>query len=150
LGTALYGVIALLIVASIPAVLMLGAEWMSSILLPWFSLASAIVFTLLILVVVPLSVFRGMRRFAAVTSVLGSYLFGSTLWMFGLLSTITLVGWWAVFLGLIFMGFGVIPIAMLAMAIKGLWGLLGQMLALLAAAIGAQVYSAWIEDKYVD
>lgn len=149
-GASIFGVLGLLIVLAVPALFLVGVEWLSTQLLPWFVIASGVTFVFLIAVVVPLSMIRRMRLFAAIASLVGAHIFGATLWMWGLLSTMSLVGSWAVFVGLIFMGIGVIPIAMLAMIFNGMWGVLVQLIALLVITIGAQAYSEWIEERYED
>ena len=132
---------------ALPALFIVGAEWLSSRLLPWFFLASALVLAFLILIVLPLSFFRRLRPFAATATMIGSFVFGVTLWMWGLLLTMGLWGTWAVVIGLVMLGVGVVPIAMLATLLKGMWGVLGQLLLLTLLTFGSRLFAAWIASK---
>ena len=125
----------------------LGFELMSEILLPWFNLASILAFTFVLFVVLPLSVFRRCRRFAAVASLVSTFVFGATLWMGALLATFTLWGKWAVWIGLFMMGVGVVPIAILATLFKGMWSNLGLLVVLTVLTFGTGFYASWIGEK---
>jgi hypothetical protein len=143
-GNLFLGVVGLLAMVAIPIALLWGAEWLSVRLLPWFVLGSLLAFGFLLLVVLPLSIFKACRGFAAVAGLIVSYVFGATAWMWGLLLTLQLWGWWAVIGGLLMMGVGVVPIAMLATLFKGMWSVLGQLVLLTVLTFGVRGYAAWI------
>jgi hypothetical protein len=134
----------ILAMATIPVLFVVGAEWLSTRLLPWFSLASALALAFVLLVALPLSVFKACRRFASVAALISSYMFGATLWMWGLLLTLKLWGWWAVILGLFMAGVGVVPIAMLATLFKGMYSVFGQLILLTVLTFGVRSYALWI------
>jgi hypothetical protein len=146
-GTWLLGIVGLLAVLAIPAVFLVGAELLSELLLPWFSLASVLALALVLFLVLPLSVFRRCRGFAAMTSLIASYVLGITVWMWALLLTLALWGGWAVLIGLFMFGVGVVPIAMLATLFKGMWSILAQLVVLTALTFGTRFYAHWIGDK---
>lgn len=146
-GNWLLGIVALLAILAIPALFLLGAEWLSERLLPWFILASTLVFVFVLFVVLPLSVIRRCRGVAAISSLVASYVFGVTLWMWALLLTLALWGTWAVVVGLFLMGVGVVPIAMLATLFKGMWSILGQLVVLTVLTFGTRFYALWIGEK---
>jgi hypothetical protein len=146
-GTWLLGIVALLAVLAIPALFLVGAELLSESLLPWFILASTLTFAFVIFVVFPLSVFRRCRGFAAIASLVASYVFGATLWMWALLLTLALWGTWAVVIGLFMMGIGVVPIAILATLFKGMWSILGQLVVLTVLTFGTRFYAHWIGGR---
>lgn len=146
-GTWLLGIVAILAILAIPALFLVGAEWLSERLLPWFILVSTLALALVLLVVLPLSVFRCCRGFAAIASLVASYVFGATLWMWALLLTLGLWGTWAVVIGLFMMGVGVVPIAMLATLFKGMWSILGQLVVLTVLTFGTRFYALWIGDR---
>lgn len=50
---------------------------------------------------------------------ISSYVFGLTLWFLGLLLTYFTWGFLGVFIGLVLVGVGVVPVAMLAMLLNG-------------------------------
>lgn len=110
----LLGILIFVALLAIPALFIVGAEWLSEQLLPWFVLASVLALMFVLLVLLPLAVFRRSRTFASVAMLIVSYVFGATVWMEGLLLTMALWGTFAVIIGLFFMGVGVVPIAMLA------------------------------------
>lgn len=111
----------LLVGATIGAVFILGSAWASSKLLPWLSVLTWIAFGLVVFVFLPLAIPRATRGFSSVALLISSYVFGATLWMEGLLLTLFIWGLGAVFIGLFIAGVGVVPIAMLATLLKGMW-----------------------------
>ncbi len=143
-GSWLLGIVGILAMIAIPVLFLVGAEWMSKRLLPWFILASTLAFFFVIFVAMPLSFFRRCRGFASLVALVASYVFGATLWMWGLLLTLTLWGTWAVVVGLFMMGIGVVPIAMLATLFRGLWSILGQLVVLIVLTFGFRFYALWI------
>ena len=120
---------------------------MSQRLLPWFILASILAFVLLILVLLPLAAFRRSRGFASVAMLIVSYVFGATVWMEGLLLTMALWGTFAVVVGLFFAGVGVVPIAMLATLLKGMWGNLTELVVLTVLTFGTRLLAVWVSEK---
>jgi len=112
----------LLVGLTIGAVFIFGSAWASSKLLPWFSVLTWLAFGLVVFVFLPLSIPRATRGFSSVALLILSYVFGATLWMEGLLLTLFIWGLGAVFVGLFIAGVGVVPIAILATLIKGMWG----------------------------
>ena len=146
-GTWLLGIVGLLAILAIPALFLVGAEWLSERLLPWFILASTLALAFVLFVVLPLSVFRRCRGFAAIASLVASYVFGTALWMWALLLTLALWGTWAVVIGLFMMGVGVVPIAMVATLFKGMSSILAQLVVLTVLTFGTRFYAVWIADK---
>ena len=111
----------LLVGAAIGAVFIFGTAWASSKLLPLFSVLTWIAFGLVVFIFLPLAIPRATRGFSSIALFISSYVFGATLWMEGLLLTLFIWGLGAVFIGLVIAGVGVVPIAMLATLLKGLW-----------------------------
>ena len=128
----------LLVGITISVVFFLGAAWASSKLLPWFSLLTWIAFALVVFVILPLAIPRATRGFSSLALFIASYIFGATLWMEGLLLTLSIWGLVAVFIGLAFAGVGVVPIAMLATLIKGMWGPLIELVLLTIMTFGSR------------
>jgi hypothetical protein len=133
-GKWLLGIVGFLAFLAIPAVFLVGAELLSESLSSWFNLASILALAFALFVVLPLSVFRRCRGFAAIASLVASHVFGATLWMEALLLTLALWGGWAVVIGLFMMGVGVVPIAILATLHSGMWSIL-------------VFYAFWIGDR---
>ncbi len=81
-----------------------------TVLLPlaWIALGITIAITL------PLSIFKGLRTYTGKAIIWASYVFGLTTWFLGATVTLATWGWFALFIGLIFLGVGVVPIGILA------------------------------------
>ena len=71
-------------------------------------------FGVLIAVLLPLSAFRGLRKWTGEAINWSSYVFGLTTWFLGATVTLSTWGWVALLIGLIFFGVGVVPIGILA------------------------------------
>lgn len=143
-GNLLLGLVFVLAMIALPIAFLWGAEWLSARLLPWFILASLLAFGFFLLIVLPLSIFKACRGFASIAALIVSYIFGATAWMWGLLLTLDLWGWWAVIVGLFMGGVGVVPIAMLATLLKGMWSVLGQLVFVTVLIFGVRAYAFWI------
>lgn len=99
----------------------LGGVWISKYLLPWLTIISIIVFAIVVFVLLPLAIPRSTRGFSSISIFIASYVFGTTLWMFALWLTYFTWGIFAVIIGLVFFGVGVVPIALLATLFNGMW-----------------------------
>jgi hypothetical protein len=110
----------------------------SAKLLPLFFIVSVVAFALTIFILLPLAVPKATRGFSSVSIFIASYVFGATLWMEGFPFTLSIWGTTAVIIGLLILGVGVVPIAMLATLVKGMWGSLFQLIALAIATFGSR------------
>ncbi len=125
--------------ACVGYLLIFGAAWASSKLLPLFHVFTAFALVLILFIVLPLAIPRRTRATASVALFLASYVFGATLWMEGLLFTLLTWGPFAVFLGLFMFGVGVVPIAMLATLLKGMWHPLIDLVLLTTMTFGSRI-----------
>ena len=128
-----------LVGAAIWAVFIFGSAWASSKLLPWFSVLTWIAFGLVVFVFLPLSIPRATRGFSSIALFIASYVFGVTLWMEGLLLTLFIWGIGAVFIGLFIAGVGIVPIAMIATLLKGMWGPLIELVLLIVMTFASRI-----------
>lgn len=144
LGGYLLGVVIFAAIISLIVAFFAGAAWVSNHLLPWFSNASLVAGTILFLILLPLSVVRRARPFTGSMVLLISFVFGITLWMEGFLVTLSTWGVVAVVIGLLIMGIGVVPIAMLAALTHGDWTTLLELVILTVLTFGSRVFSQWI------
>ena len=124
---------------AIATAFILGGVWVSKHLLPWLSVISLVVFAIVIFVLLPLAIPRATRGFSSISILIASYVFGATLWMYGLLLTYFTWGIVAVIIGLVFFGVGVVPIALLATLFKGMWGPFFTLVLLAIATYGCRV-----------
>lgn len=81
-----------------------------SILLPISWIGVAVV----VLVLLPLAIFRASRSAAGTGMFYSSYLFGLTTWFLGAAVTFITWGWMGLIIGLLLAGVGVVPIGILA------------------------------------
>lgn len=119
------GMVGCLVMLSLPALFLVGAEILGEFVLPWLLLTCPVVLGLSALVVCPLAIFRVTRPWAGLVMVIGSYVFGLTAWFLGFLLTLDLWGPIAVIIGLFIFGVGIVPIAMLATLLNAMWLELG-------------------------
>lgn len=139
MGSSGLGIIFFLALCSLPAVFLLGAEWLGEKLLPFLLPLSMITLAICILILLPLAIFRATRPLAGNGFFIGSYVFGVTGWFMGLLLTLTLWGGVAALFGLFFFGIGVVPIAMLATLFNGMWLELGLLILAIVLTFGCRI-----------
>ncbi len=128
-GLLLIGAVFLVLIG-LSALWIYGTVWASNKLLPWFFVLTWLGLLIVVFVFLPLSIPRATRGFSSIALLITSYVFGATLWMEGLLLTLQIWGGFAVFVGLAMGGIGVVPIAMLATLVNGMWGNLIQLVLL--------------------
>ena len=150
LGGSVLGIALVILMIVLVGLFFFGAAWVSEKALPILSTVGAISFLLLILIGLPLSIFKRCRGVCAIAFVYWSYLCGLCLWMTSLLVTINLWGYMAAVIGLFMAGIGVFPIAVLACMFKGEWSLFGQLLIQLIVLIGARYYGFYLAGKAED
>ena len=114
---------------------------------PWLATVSGYALVVVIFVLLPLAFYRKTRVVSGIGMMIASYVFGLTLWVWGLLLTYNLWGLLAVFIGLFMFGVGVVPIAMLATLFKGMWSTLGQLVLLTVLTFGTRFAGMWITSK---
>ena len=146
-GTGALGLAVIIVLLFCVVLLLHGVEWVSDKVFPFFLRASIYVIAATILILLPLSLIRLTRSFAASLIILGSYVVGLTAWMFGLLTTMDLWGGGAVLFGLLLAGIGVVPLGILAALFHGLWSTVFSIAGLSVMTIGSRGYAAWILEK---
>ena len=124
---------------AIGGVFIFGAAWASTKLLPWFSVLTWVAFGIVVFILLPLAIPKATRGFSSVALFVSSYVFGATLWMEGLLFTLAIWGVGAVFIGLFLAGVGVVPIAMLATLLKGMWSPFVELVLLTIMTFGSRI-----------
>ncbi|MGI8437322.1 MAG: hypothetical protein ACR2NX_10525 [Chthoniobacterales bacterium] len=130
-----------------------GGAWLSDKLYPWLVGLSALALAFSVLALLPLAAFRETRGYSGVGFYIVSYVFGVTLWVWSFLTTYVLWGGIAVIIGLLMVGVGVLPIALLATAFKGMWSLFGELLFVTVATFatrGFGLYLASRDQRYRD
>lgn len=78
---------------------------------------------------------------------ISSYVFGLSTWIYGLAVTLALWGWFAVIVGVLLGGVGVVPIGMLAAIFHGQWGIFLTLLITFALTFGARIVGAFLIES---
>jgi hypothetical protein len=130
---ALKGTGAVVVALAAAAGLVLGLIWLIRTgvdvalwVLPWLQVFNEIAFAFCLLLLLPLAIFRKTRAISAIGFQIASYSFGASLWFYGLLVTYVFWGVMGVFVGLVLLGVGVVPVAAVAAIIHAEWDALGQ------------------------
>ena len=116
-----FGFLILVAVLSLPLVFIMGAAWASKNLLGPLVVIGWVLLAINIVILLPLSFFKRLRGFAGGGIYFSSFVFGLVAWLLGFILTYSIWGAWAVVVGILFLGGGVVPIALLATAINGYW-----------------------------
>jgi len=148
IGTCALGVVILLAVAAISVVFIFGAVWVGDRVLPWLMWLCVWAVGFNILILLPLAVIPPTRRWAGLGFYLSSYVFGLTGWFMGLLLTWSLWVLFAVILGLLIMGVGVVPIAIVATLFNGMWPELGMLVLTVVLTYGLRLLGSWLFESY--
>lgn len=130
IGRGAAGVAILAALMALPLMFLGGGIWAAERFLPVLFTLSWIALAIVAFILVPLAFFRRTRGLAGALIFGSSFLFGLSLWLWGLLVTFIVWGWVGVLVGIFLMGVGVVPIGMLAMLVEGEWSLLVQMIVL--------------------
>jgi hypothetical protein len=115
-----------------------GTVWASEYILPPLISVGWIVLAIDLLILLPLAISQRLRGLAGAGLFITSYLFGVICWLVGLLVAYTLWGLWAIIIGLLLLGIGVVPIGMLAAVFEGQWYMLIVLVVLAALSFGAR------------
>jgi len=141
------GTLLLVAVLTLPLLFIYGSAWLSEKLLPVINLICTVTFFILLLVFLPLSIIKKCRGWCSMAFLFWSYVCGLSLWMASLLETLNLWGLSAAIIGLVFMGVGILPVALLACIFKGEWSFFFQLILQLATIIGCRLYAIYLAHK---
>lgn len=144
-GFAGLGILAAVIALAV--IFLRGATWLSVTVYPWLTPAFFSTLIVCLFVLGPTALFRGTRGFAATGLLIASYVFGFILWVWSFLLTLKLWGMFAVLAGLILVGIGIVPVALLAVLFHADWLSLGDMAILIVATFGSRMLALWLAAK---
>jgi len=145
-GCALW--IVLTIVGAVVLILLFrGVVWIADKILPWLFLASVITFVFNLFFVAPFAFFSSTRKWACYGFFFSSYIFGITGWFMGFLLTWSIWGMIAVIIGLVILGVGVVPIALLATLLNGMWFEFGLLIAIIILTFGLRSLSVILGEE---
>ena len=121
--------LAALAIGNIALLVMLlrGTPWIAENFYPWTVQAAKVALFFVVPTCSVLAFFRKGRGIGGLGLVLSSYVIGFSLWVWSLIVAYALAGVFWIIVGLLFVGIGVIPIAMVAAALNAQWSVAGQM-----------------------
>jgi hypothetical protein len=123
-----------------------GGVWLGATIYPIIATISGIVFVISILILLPLGLFHKTRSFAGNGLVLASWIIGFSTWIWSFLLTYSFWGLFGLFVGLIFAGIGVLPIAMIASLFNAKWALFAQLLISVIVIYGFRILGIYLLD----
>lgn len=147
LSTIALGLVFLLALLCIPVLFIRGSAWAAEHLLQPLISVGWVLLALDLIVLLPLSLFRGLRGFTGTVIFLSSYVFGLVTWLLGFILTYALWGLWAVIVGVLFFGGAVVPFALLATMFKGMWDPFFTVLILFVLTFASRIAGAYIAEK---
>ena len=112
--------------------------------LPFYELALAVA----IFVLLPLTIWRKTRGAAGAGLLITSYIFGLTTWLLGAAVTFGSFGWFGLIIGLLFLGVGVVPLAIIGAIFKlDNGGLALVLFVMVVVTFGARFGGAYAASK---
>lgn len=147
LGGIALGCLVLLGAIMIPLILIYGTVFVAGKLLPMLTLAATVAFALCLNFLLPLSLFRFTRVIAACGLLIASFVFGAVLWLTGVVVTYDYWGIGGLFIGLVIAGVGVVPIAMLALALHAEWYDLAASIFMIVLTFGARALALYLGHR---
>ena len=146
-GSVILGLAVLVGMLAIGIGLLTGAAAFSLWVLEWTFPAFAITLLVSVVLLAPLSLSPPTRGFSAVGFLIASIAFGAILWLWGMAYTYTVWGLFGVIVGLVLLGVGVVPVAMLAALVHGDWGNLGMFVVTAVITFGFRGLANWLGEK---
>tara|TARA_R110000868_G_scaffold411591_1_gene705728 strand:+ start:2771 stop:3241 length:471 start_codon:yes stop_codon:yes gene_type:complete len=143
----IFGIVIFLAIISMPILLILGSTWAAKNLLQPLIVLGWIVVAIDILILLPLSLFKGLRGFTGTAIFISSFLFGLVTWLLGFILTYAIWGLWAVIAGVLFFGGAVVPFALIATLFNGMWEPFFTVIILAALTFGARIIGLLIAER---
>ena len=131
----------------VPVALLFGAAWISAKVFPWLMPVFFWTLAACVLILTPAALLRPTRGFSAMGFFLASYVFGAIMWSWSLLLTLDLWGMFAVVVGLLIAGVGIVPVAFLAALFHADWASMGDLVIMVVATFGSRILGAWLATK---
>lgn len=120
-----------------------GSEWLQKSILPLhgFLFFLLLIFTFLILI--PLMVFKSIRPYSGILLYNLTYVYGGIAWFYSAHYCLIFLGKFWMIIGMLFLGIGVAPVAVIGSIIKGHWGFLIFICVQLIATFGCRFLAAY-------
>jgi hypothetical protein len=129
------------------ALWIMGLAWVSENVASYVYAVSQIAVMACVFILTPLALFGATRRISAYGFFLSSVLFGLATWILGFLVTLDYWGGFGVFVGIVMLGVGVVPMGILAAALHADWPNVGQIGLCLVITFGARMSAVVLTTK---
>lgn len=135
------------IVLFLIALFLRGMVWISDKAMPWLVIATGITILIIVLVLLPMCLFRKTRGTGGAGCVYASYVFGLELWAYSCLFVVSAWGYAALVIGLFFAGVGVVPVAILAALFHREWSVLLELIFSIVLTFGTRAFGLWMASR---
>lgn len=146
-GMVFGGLVVLGLLLGLSALLIGGATAVSLWLLQWTQPVFWLAVAISLFILAPLALIPPARAAAAIGFVVASYVFGAIMWVWGITYTYVVWGFFGVIIGLVIMGVGVVPIAMLASLLHADWTTLVGLVISAVLTFGLRALALWLAKK---
>lgn len=147
LGASIFGIIIIIGILCIPVLFIMGSKWAAEHLMQPLYIAGWIALAIDIFILLPLSIFRGLRGITGTGIFISSFVFGLITWLLGFILTYLLWGFWGVFIGVLLFGGAVVPFALLATLLKGMWAPFFTVLVLVVLTFGSRLVGMLLAES---
>lgn len=113
----------------------------------WLGLACLVSFAACVTILPLMTIFRAGRRPAGYGYLLASFIFGASLWFLCALEVYQAWGGFAVAIGVLILGVGVVPMAFVALLLASQWALAVEILVIGALVAGCRLLGAWLVSR---
>lgn len=137
-GGSIVGIAVMIAFFFLIIVLIKGATFVSAWAFPFLQTVSGFTLFIGVPLLLILGFIRPTRHIGGSGLYIASVVFGITVWISALLYTLSTWGWLAVFVGLVFAGVGIVPVAMVAAGFRQEWAIIGQLLLGVVAVFGCR------------
>jgi len=124
-----------------------GAAKVSAFVFPLLVTATELSIAICIAVFLPLALFKFTRIVSVWGFFVASYIFGLSVWIFGFLVTYELWGGSGVFVGMVLGFVGVVPMGIIASALKGLWIIVIELIFGIFLTYGTRTFAMYLANK---
>lgn len=147
LGALVLGLLIMAAGAVFIAVFVFGATAASFWIIKWSPWAFWPTLAISIFILAPLALIPPTRAVSAIGFVIASYIFGAIMWFWAVAFTYFIWGFTGVIIGLVILGFGIVPIAMLAAVVHGEWSSFIGLVVLVVLTFGPRALGFWLAEK---
>lgn len=147
-NTGVFIVGAILFVATIllSSIFLIGITWLTTVLYPFILFIRQLTIQSCFFILLPLSFFKTTRTFAATGFAVSAMVMGITVWLFSVLTVYQLWGFIGLSAGIILGIVGIVPLALIAAGLNGMWVAVGSIALGTALYFGLYVFGIYLRS----